>query len=617
MEKVTMRLLLSLLVFLSAFTFAQPGNKTTTATIAGGKIYRGIEDPNGGCGCANTNPASPCTGTSITQTFSPITFKWTFSCSGGNCQCGRFINGDYWVKHPSGGDVVISAVTPAGNENGLVQDPTSVLSENQQTRTQGFLGNASGYVASLNKMLNLPLSVSSNKTLVKASQLTGDKTYGYPTTCGGYIAQSYSMLTVLGSVPNDGANGRNSFRPAYTAGSKTVHSITDFDFTRLAGRADITVTQSDLDTMSRWWRPYPDVDGDDYGRCFVPQGYYPDNYSAGIALNVINDILKLNGTLTGLSSNDAKYAMVQRGLDIYYSWQSGNKWNCGAGQCLGRKEPMIYMAALTTDSTIRTNVSSSALNGQDFQEDNQIKVTANSGGRPIWGGPPLNSDWTYTYWQKVFDSKCYDGANPTVNCLDTLGNRAVGDPYGYIDGPAQAPGSIYMPVSTGTHVGHAALMLGWQHYCEMANDQETISYADRFYYPSNTTASGQVLNQDACAPPDTREPNTCYPYPQFPNPSGYGCLYYGGRPGATDGNSTWGPLPSNPAQCVTNNSNGNTGQTGRFSWLQGKTLITISTTTPGAISYNVVPGYISTIAKNQYATIRTATPKCNNGIWTP
>jgi hypothetical protein len=200
-----------------------------------------------------------------------------------------------------------------------------------------------------------------------------------------------------------------------------------------------------------------------------------------------------------------------------------------------------------------------------------------------------------------------------------LGNRAVGDPYGYIDGPAHIPGSIYMPIATGTFVGHAALMLAWKDYCEMANDQEPISFADRFYYPSSTTASGQVLNTDACAPPDPREAdtNTCFPYPQFPNPSGYGCLYYGGRPGATDANSTWGPLPSNPSQCIPNNSNGNTGQTGRFSWIHGKTLMGISTKTAGQITYNASPGYMSTIARNQYATIRTAIPKCSNGVWTP
>lgn len=603
-----MRILLLLLLSLSSsFSHSQltpdTGSVTRPATL-----FVGVQDPNSGCGCNSSDPSNPCTGTSIVQNVSGNQFVWTLSCSGGNCQCGRFVNGDFWVKHPSGGNVLISDVTPAGNENGLVQDPTaSILS------SQGYLGNASKYSSSLNKMINLPLSISAGVTLVKAKQMP--KASGYPSACGGYNAAAYSILNIVSSVPNDGANGRNTFRPPYVSGAKPTFTTSDFVFSRLPNRSDISVTQADLDIMDRWWKPYPDVDGADFGRCFVPNSYYPDNYAAGIGQAVTQDILKLTGNLTGLSSNNAKYAMIQRGLDLYYAWQSGRTWACGAGQCLGRKEPIIYMAALSTNETIRNNVIASAATETSFQEDNQLR--AGVGGRVIWGGAPEVTDWTQTYWSAAFGAKCYSGINPESNCIDPLGNRATGDPYGYIDGPAQAPGSIYLPISAGTHIGHAALMLGWKEYCETANDQQPITWVDRYYYPSTTTASGQSLNTDNCAPPDPREPANCSPYPQFPAPAGNNCLYYGGRTGATDGNSTWGPLPSNPSQCVPNNSNGNTGQTGRFSWLHGKTFINISTTTPGAVSYNIDPSYISTIAKNQYATIRTATPKCSSGVWTP
>lgn len=607
-----MRILLLLSLLLSSsFSYSQL-TPDTGSVIRPATVYVGVQNPNSGCGCNSSDPSNPCTGTSIVQNVSGNQFVWTLSCSGGNCQCGRFVNGDFWVKHPSGGDVVISAVTPAGNENGLVLDPsTSVNTPSYTVGSQGFLGNASGYSSSLNKMLNLPLSVSPNKTLVKTAQTTAVS--GYPSVCGGYIAKSYSMLTVLGSVPSDGANGRNSFRPAYVAGAKTIHTISNFNFTRLAGRTDISVTQSDLDAISsRWWKPYPDNSGGDFGRCFVPSGYYPDNYAAGIATATIQDILKLNGNLTGLSSDSAKYSMIQRGLDLYYSWRYGNKWECGAGQCLGRKEPIIYMAALSTDATIRSNVSSSAAVATDFQEDTQLRVS-NSGGAIIWGAPSTAG----VYWTQLFGSKCYDGASPLSNCKETgSGDRSAGDPYGYISGPAQAPGSIYMATgSSGTHIGHATIMLAWQHYCEMANDQKPITYSSMLYYPSETTASGQVLNLDPCAPPDPGESSSCQPY----KAGAPGCLYYGGRTGATDANSTWGPLPSNPSQCVSNNSGGNTGQTGRFSWLHGQRLIGISLSggTPGAITFNATDSYMSSIVKNQYATIRTATPKCSNGVWTP
>ena len=100
MDKVTMRLLLSLLVFLSAFSFAQPINKSTSATI-GTKIYRGVEAPGSGCDCGSTNSASPCTGTSVTKSLSDSRvssqIKFNFTCSDGACRCGKFANGhDFW-----------------------------------------------------------------------------------------------------------------------------------------------------------------------------------------------------------------------------------------------------------------------------------------------------------------------------------------------------------------------------------------------------------------------------------------------------------------------------------------------------------------------------------------
>ena len=627
MEKVTMRLLLSLLVFLSAFTFAQPGNKTTTATIAGGKIYRGIEDPNGGCGCASTDPASPCTGTSITQTFSPNVFNWAFSCSGGNCQCGRYITGDYWVKHPSGGNVVISSVTPAGSENGLMIDPTTKFA----TGSQGLLGGGEFYSAALNQMLALPISVVPGKTLVKAKRCTlgvdCTNTTGFPSTCdGNYGAEAYSMLTVVNAVPNDGANGRNTFRPPYVAGSKPSYALSDFNFALLPNYSSITVTQADLNAMSRWAAPYPDTMAEELGGCFVP-GAYPGKYSATVGQAIQQDILLLLGNKSGLNATTARQAIVQRGLDVYYSWQAGNAWNGNAGQALGRYPPIVYMAALSNNNTIKNTVRavSAVKQAAPFQEIGQISTTTNSSNVVIWGA---GADGFYDdtgenvwpgvmarqYWAGLFASKCYDGANggnPAASCLDADAKGAVGDPYGYIDGPSGLPSSQYAQCcSGGQHIGNATIMVAWEQYCTTANDQDPIDYSNKMAYPSLTTAPGMVLNADPCAPPDPNESPSCNGY------NGTGCTHFGGRSGATDGNSTWGPLPSNPAQCIQNNSNGNTGQTGRFSWLNGQRFMGFNTSA-GSISYNSTPGYFPSIARNQYASLRGTTSKCSNGVWTP
>lgn len=605
------RLLLLSLLLLSPFGWAQLSNDTGTIAT-GGKLYKGVPAA-GNCDCASTNPAAPCTGTSVNQNIGPTTFAWTFSCSGGNCQCGKYVTGDYWVRHPSGGSVTISNVTPSGSQNGVMIDPTQSFA----TGSQGLLGNGVYYSAALNKMLSLPFTVAANKTVVKAQQCTdgGTCTMAYTSACGGYAAQGYSMLTVVSAVPNDGANGGNTFRPPYVAGSKPTHTLSDFDFARLPNRSDISVTQANLDTMSRWGKPYPDVFGTDQGRCFVP-GYYPDDYAAGIANNTLNDILLLIGNMTSRDPTAARRAMVQRGLDLYYSWQAGNKWDCGAGQCLGRKPPIIFMAALSTNTTIQSTVAASAATDSDFQEDNQINAAATSD--VVWGADVYGSAWPSLnarfYWSGLFSSKCYDGANggnPAASCKDADSKGAVGDVYGYIDGPAGLPSSQYgVCCSGGPAIGHATAMVSWEHYCEVSNDQETITWADKFAYPSLTIAAGMNLDDDPCAPPDPNESASCNAY------TGAGCTHFGGRSGATDANSTWGPLPSNPAQCIPNNSNGNTGQTGRFSWLHGQRFMNF-TTTAGSITYNQTPGYFPTIARNQYASLRGSTAKCSNGVWTP
>ena len=617
-----LRKLLLLSLLLPSLAFAQAVNDTGTVAT-GNVLYKGVPEP-GSCDCGSTNPASPCTATSITQTIAPTTFEWTFSCSGGSCQCGKYVTGDYWVRHPSGGDVTISNVTPSGSANGVMIDP----SESFATGSQGLLGNGVYYSAALNKMLSLPFTVAANKTVVKAQQCTdgGTCTMAYTSACGGYAAQSYSMLTVVSAVPNDGANGGNTFRPPYVSGSKPTHTLSDFDFTRLPNRSDISVTQANLDTMSRWGKPYPDVFGTDQGRCFVP-GYYPDDYAAGIANNTLNDILLLIGNMTSRDPTLARRAMVQRGLDLYYSWQAGNTWNGNAGQAQGRFPPIAFMAALSTNSTILSNVRAAAAVNEDapFQEIGQISKTPNSSGQVIWGA---GADGYYDetdenvwpglmarhYWSGLFASKCYDGANggnPAASCKDADAKGAVGDPYGYIDGPAGLPTSQYGTCcSGGTHIGNAAIMVAWKHYCEASNDQDPIDYADKMAYPSLTTAPGITLNADGCAPPDPNESTSCNAY------TGTGCTHFGGRTGATDANSTWGPLPSNPAQCIPNNSNGNTGQTGRFSWLNGQRFMNF-TATAGSITYNQTPGYLPTIARNQYASLRGTTSKCSNGVWTP
>jgi hypothetical protein len=534
------------------------------------------------------------------------------------------------VRNSSGGDVTISASTVNGSaatSNGIMIDPTT----NYKDGGQGFLEGGVWYSAALNKMTALPFTVAANKTVVKARRCTKNvdctNIDSFPNSCtGNFGAEGYSMLTVVSAVPNDGANGGNSFRPRFVAGSKTAHTLSEFDFSLIPNRSDITVTQADLNTMTRWQVPYPDTISLDQGGCFSP-GAYPGKYSATLAATYAQDILLLLGNKSGLDATAAQRALVQRGLDVYYSWQAGNTWNGNAGQSLGRYMPVVFMASLINNNTITNNVKavSSVRQAAPFQEIGQISQTTASGGRTIWGAgadgfydDTAENVWpgqmARQYWAGLFASKCYDGANggnPAASCIDADNKGAVGDPYGQIDGPSGLPTSQYgVCCSGGIHIANAALMVAWENYCETANDQEPIDYADKMAYPSLTTAPGLVLNSDTCAPPDPDESPSCNGY------NGSGCTLFGGRSGAADGNSTWGPLPSNPSQCIPNNSNGNTGQTGRFSWLHGQRFMSF-TTVAGNISYNQTPLQFPAIAKNQYASLRGTTSKCSNGVWTP
>lgn len=573
-----------------------------------------------GCNCESTDPNAPCLGKSISESIPSVssTFEWSFNCSGSSCQCGRFVTDDYWVRSPDGGSVTITSVTPSGNENGLMIDPTNSFA----TNGQGLLGNGIYYSTSSNLMYGLPYSVTGRKTLVKAERcLDGSTCIGnYTAICGGYAAKAYSMLTVLDILPSDGVNGRNTFRPTYIAGAKEESTLGDFDFSRLPNRTDVALSQSGLNTMLRWGKPYPDVFGGDAGRCFVP-GYYPDEYAAGIGVGVINDILALLGNKATLNATSSIVAMTQRGLDIYHSWKAGNKWDCGAGQCFGRKPPMVFMGALTRSTTTKAEIQASAATNSDFQEDTQISATPNSNGEVLWGANAYwggSSAWPNLtpryHWGAVFASKCFDGANggnPAASCRDADNTGSAGDPYGYIDGPSGLPTTQYsVCCSGGNHIGYASIMHAWDAYCEAAHDDEPIRWADKMYYPNAVSAPGVLLSQDNCAPPDPRESESCDGF------SGTGCLYFGGRSGATDGNSTWGPLPSNLSQCIPNNSGGNTGQTGRFSWLTGQRFMNFSSSA-GSLSYNAIPGYFPSIAQAMYATFRTVTPHCTGGVWNP
>jgi hypothetical protein len=67
----------------------------------------------------------PCIGRSHTHVVDGTTFAWRYSCDGGDCQHGRFLDGAAWVRSPSGGNVLIEQVSPDDDISGLEKNPAT------------------------------------------------------------------------------------------------------------------------------------------------------------------------------------------------------------------------------------------------------------------------------------------------------------------------------------------------------------------------------------------------------------------------------------------------------------------------------------------------------------
>jgi hypothetical protein len=169
---------------------------------------------------------------------------------------------------------------------------------------------------------------------------------------------------------------------------------------------------------------------------------------------------------------------------------------------------------------------------------------------PVWGDFTGYRGIGYmgAYWGNLLKSQCYDGA--TGVCNVTLGKRTQLDPHGYIDGPANRPGSNYMQSSLGIQRSFMASM------CLMPEIRSIVNYPMLIEYVDRINNYGLITADDPCVTPDSREnPATCDAYRNT------GCVYYG---------ITWGPV--NPAdlnsECIKTPTPPYT-KIGRFTSLDG------------------------------------------------
>lgn len=442
----------------------------------------------------------------------PAHFNWHFtSASGKEPQVGRFACGSYWVA-PAVDEASVVFVSLTGSP-----DWTDLLScdDDPLTERHGLLNGNKRYGShdpTENLLPKLPITYTpkadSCVSLVAAMQRDEDATSkGGTRQIVGEVVDAYCVVTILPQAPQDG--GTTMIRPNITGATKEFLTWEDFDLDRLP-RYDFMEGKSEagwLGTAHRWSHTIeifglmterkPGVFGkfSEGGRAFRSHLLVPD-YAAGTARSFNGDLLALfsaAGTLEEKKPGLA--AMLAYGLDIYHArFNSGDaarkSWSSGAGQSLGTFLPPVLAAALLRDESKAHRLRQVAItnHGKDRSElgpQELRQITRGVTGVLLWGdNHPFNRsgknnllDGDWRYWADMKASSCYDSA--LVRGSPSEGKKTAADPYGFIDGPANRPGSSYMSVSFGGFRAFAAAMILMPEIRSVVNTDAPIEYVDR------------------------------------------------------------------------------------------------------------------------------------------
>lgn len=552
---------------------------------------------NNGCDCGSTDVNTPCGGRSISVTVPALssigtqenaTFSWEFNSGGGPAVCGKFANGDYWLAPVVGQSTVTITAIASNNTVGLDADP--------KAESQGLLNAYGSYSADEDISDELPKSYSGINSLVASKKRNEAVVTACRASPSGCI-DAYHVVTVLPSVP--ALNGSRHLRPNITGETKTLLTLDDFDFSTLPSKTYFDGgTTTDLEKVRARWAHASEVIGwsgeageystAEAGRAFRSQAM-TDDYGAGRSKHFYDDLMRLfSDEFTLEQKEPALASMLSYGLDNYhfvYDSPEGvtRRWHSGAGQHPGRFPPAVVAVALMKNNAAYAanvaseagKVSSLAVAGdQDGpQEIEQINAGVNG---PVWGdnGPVDPSQRIRSYWGNLFGPHCWDDSpEPCIPIGDLVTNRSQGDPYGYIDGPAETPGEAYIAIAYTQQRAFLATAALLPSMCGLINYPALKEFVVR------ASTEGIKVTGDGCAPPDPREPPDCIPYGDHPIPPWTNCAYAG---------VTWGPsnLSDLTSACIPNNSGGNTGQTGRYSQMAPKPLSTESSYRVTAIEDN-------------------------------
>ncbi len=516
----------------------------------------------------------------------PAHFFWKFkSANGAAPRIGKFACGSYWVA-PAEGDkgVILESLKGTPEEEGWLTCDADPITERH-----GLLNGKNNYGShdpSENIIPRLPMTFEpepdSCVSLVAAMQRDESATSkGGTKLIVGEVVDAYCIVTVLPTVPKNG--GRDMIRPNITGVRKEFLTWDDFDLSRLPTYPFINGKSAEewAETALRW-RHSSEVFGmgtegegkngkvirifSEGGRAFRSEIFFPSGYGATVAAAFNDDVLSLFSAANSLEQKkEALAAMLAYGLDIYharynYGDNAPKVWTSGAGQHVGQFLPPVFAAALLRDPEKADRLRMTAITNhapdpkeQGPQELRQIRRGVT--GVLLWGdGHPFSVQQDgfrvpfRRYWSDFTASKCYDGYEGTDKPNANKGKKTIADPYGYIDGPANKPGTSYMGVAMGPMRSFAAVMILMPAVRSVVNTDAPIEYVDR------VERHGVWAWPDPVAIPAKEDQD--------------GLDLWRSLKGAKEWGVTWGARPDDPRFAIENGK-------GRFRSLHGKPIATV------------------------------------------
>lgn len=347
--------------------------------------------------------------TSVTQHGITINFDADYTV-------GQYVNGDYYVVAPSGLDIDSTSPAQSTGRNGIMVNPV--------TQSQGFDDRAAAYSSGLN--VSLPYTASVGDSILVS---TSDGEYvGTPDADYDGLDRSdietIAILTVVSSAP-----ASTAFRPPYAGTSKPTHLVSEVDLSILPGLSSASVTNIPAlsSQIRRWERAQIDWLYDPNG-----QGIRPAQHQRAYGGNHVRELGEAFARLClddgTVALEDLAYGIIQYGIDLYYAQlNAGTRWPTNGGHNHGRKPAIVAAAILLDNASMKSQIKAWA----------NTEVPANN--------DIFQDDWSFRY-STVAKLNIYGDDGDTddywTNQVNQTGNKAIKDPYGYIDG-GETPGSSY------------------------------------------------------------------------------------------------------------------------------------------------------------------------------